>query len=84
MEHTVDLQIFNRYQPKAVDYPTGMLMGEIIPAPLGTLMHAGYNLTPFGSLRCHLLSLAEVAMCFSKCFLLQAKETRVGYLICGG
>ncbi len=74
MEHSVDFQIFNRYQSKAVDYPTAMLVREIVPTPRCSFMHTGYYFAPLGPLWSTLFLFGEQALSLSKGLLLSAKE----------
>ena len=77
MKHTVHFQILNRYQPVLVDYPTGMLMREVIPTPPGALVNAGYNLPTFPTGVRTLLLLAQKTLCLSQCLFLSTKEAWV-------
>src|SRR5947209_7040802 len=45
MGHTVDMQVFHRYQAKAVNNLTTFLMSEIVTPELNSFMHTGYHFT---------------------------------------
>ncbi len=77
MQHPVDFQILKCNKPEAVDYPTGMLVREIVPTPTHALMHTGHYFPALSTGGRTLLLFREKALDFCQGLFLSAKEAWV-------
>ena len=81
--HPIDREVFHTDDPKAInDFPT-VLMGEVLPSPADTLMHAGYHFPVLPAFRGSQSLLGVFPLDFGKSLFLLAKKVWVRYLFPG-
>ncbi len=77
MGHTVDMQVFYRNDPEAVDDLSAFLMGEIPSSESDALMHASHGLPVLASFRSPLRQFAMLALHFGKGLFFLAEEAGI-------
>jgi hypothetical protein len=84
MHHSVDFQILYRYQPEAVDYPTAVLVREIVSTTTSSLVHSCNYFPTLHPLRRAFFLLREKTLGLSQRAFLRPKEARVLNLLSSG
>ncbi len=84
MQHPIGVQVFDTDDTKAVYNLSGLLMCEVLPLELGTLMHTRDDLAMFAAFGCSLRQLRVLALHTLQRFLFTEKETRVLNFFCIG
>jgi len=83
-KHTVDTQILNGYDTKAVDDTPAMLVSKVRPLVSYAFMNMGNRLSLLYPLGCALFSFTQPTLRFGQCLLIGPKKARVEYALVGG
>ena len=74
VNQTVDMQIFDANDAKAIHDPTAFLMGEVVTPPFDTLMHTSDSFAVLVSLGCTLGKFGVLALDFGQYLLFLTKK----------